>query len=69
MHLSVFMKAYVTSNTSACNCPDACDSVWYTTEISSGNGPNPTADYPSELIERIQKFRIMNKTVFNIYAK
>lgn len=63
------MKDFAIRNSSACHCPDACDNVWYQTVISSGNGPNPTAEYPPVILERISKFENISKNDFNVYAK
>ena len=55
-------------NDSSCYCPENCNSIWYTHTISSGNGPNPVAEFPSSLLKR-QKFMKLSNSDFRVYAK
>jgi len=66
LYLSI--KAYMIKNESSCYCPDNCNSVWYTHTISSGNGPNSVAEFPSSLLKQ-EKFHNLSKRDFIVYAK
>lgn len=61
----------MTSNASVCDCPDECNMVRYSNEISSGTYPNPTTVFPSSILRR-RKFRDLvtdDAAAFNRYAE
>ena len=43
--------------------------MWYTTRISSGDGPNPVADRPEKLLDKLPQLRNMTKENFETYAQ
>lgn len=43
--------------------------MWYTTRISSGDGPNPVADRPEKLLDKLPQLRNMTKEDFEAYAQ
>ena len=58
--------AYQLTNSSACDCPEECSSLWYRNEITTGAYPNPVSEYPISIVNR---WKDKNETSFKEYAK
>lgn len=58
----------VVQNSSLCECPDECTTVWYRNEISSGTFPNSVWEYPNSVLKR-PEFQRLSTNHLDSYAK
>jgi hypothetical protein len=63
MHIEMAVK-----NSSSCDCPDVCTTIWYRNEISSGTFPNSVWEYPETVIKR-PEFQGVSTEDLIVYAK
>ena len=52
-------------NSSLCNCPELCSSVWYRNEITRAKYPSPLSTYPESIVGK----GIEGNETFSAYAK
>lgn len=72
----VVVKGFQITNSSACDCPEECNSLWYRNEITTGTYPNPVTEYPISITRRwkedpisFKQYAEKNFAKLNVYFK
>lgn len=68
MIIVVIVAEEFISNLAECRCLDACDDVWYQSQITQGVYPNRVQGYANSL-DKIPKLAVMNQDERTEYGR